>query len=102
VECPSCKKVLQLKTLQYTHICGQSFDIQERLANIKRRQICIREEKALLPSEEILNNTISPPPHERDNLDIVLYSTTKEDKFARLVGESLLRGPPMQSWIPGR
>ena len=39
VKCPTCGKgPIQLKTLTYTHRCAQSFDVQERIERVKRKQ----------------------------------------------------------------
>ena len=39
VRCPTCGKgPIQLKTLTYTHRCAQSFDVQERIERVKKKQ----------------------------------------------------------------
>jgi hypothetical protein len=37
VACPTCGKQLQLKSLLYSHMCRQSFHLEDRLAAVQRR-----------------------------------------------------------------
>ena len=49
VECPTCGREMQLRTLTYSHRCQQSFRLEDRLARIAQRQ---QEQRQLQEQQE--------------------------------------------------
>jgi hypothetical protein len=53
VKCPSCRRLVQIKTLRYSHVCKRSFDLMERAMEQKNNaEVALRARLAAAQNKE--------------------------------------------------